>query len=207
MPRFLSFLLAGIFTISALQIDNVSAISPDIDGEWITFSADTVEWDRPRFDERADERVDLAEILISQGVENQAVIDAIRNVPRHLFVDESQRRQAYQNNPLPIGHGQTISQPYIVAYMSEILEIEPGDKVLEIGTGSGYHAAVLSELTPHVFSIEIVDRWLSFHQAGTKSSAITPFEPKPVMDITGGRSTRHSTKLLLQPHRDIFHHL
>ena len=92
MPRFLSFLLAGIFTISALQIDNVSAISPGVEGEWITFSADTVEWDRPRFDERADERVDLAEILISQGVENQAVIDAIRNVPRHLFVDGSQRR-------------------------------------------------------------------------------------------------------------------
>ena len=157
MSRFLSFLLAGIFTISALLIDNVSAISPGVEGEWITFSADTVEWERPRFDERADERVDLVETLISQGIEQQDVIDAMRNVPRHLFVDESQRRQAYQNNPLPIGHGQTISQPYIVAYMSEILEIEPGDKVLEIGTGSGYHAAVLSELTPHVFSIEIVE--------------------------------------------------
>ena len=120
-------------------------------------SADTTEWDRPRFSEYEEERNQLAEVMKQQDVRDARVVDAIRNVPRHLFVDESQRNQAYQNNPLPIGHGQTISQPYIVAYMSEMLEIEPGDKVLEIGTGSGYHAAVLSELTPHVFSIEIVE--------------------------------------------------
>lgn len=119
---------------------------------------DTAEWERPRFSEREDERAQLVKQgVISQGVEDEAVIEAMRNVPRHLFVHESQRGNAYQNNPLPIGHGQTISQPYIVAYMSEMLEIEPGDKVLEIGTGSGYHAAVLSELTPHVYSIEIVE--------------------------------------------------
>lgn len=119
---------------------------------------DTVEWNRPQFDERANEREELVQsAIIGQGITDENVIDAMRSVPRHLFVHESQRNQAYQNNPLPIGHGQTISQPYIVAYMSEMLEIEPGDKVLEIGTGSGYHAAVLSELTPHVYSIEIVE--------------------------------------------------
>ena len=121
-------------------------------------TADTLEWDRPRFTERQEERNQLVESgVIGQGVEDEAVIEAMRSVPRHHFVGDGHQRQAYQNNPLPIGHGQTISQPYIVAYMSEMLEIEPGDKVLEIGTGSGYHAAVLSELTPHVFSIEIVE--------------------------------------------------
>jgi len=123
----------------------------------VAAASDTAEWDRPRFSDFEEERNQLAEIMKQQDIRDPEVIDAIRNVPRHLFVDESQRNQAYQNNPLPIGHGQTISQPYIVAYMSEMLEIEPGDKVLEIGTGSGYHAAVLSELTPHVFSIEIVE--------------------------------------------------
>lgn len=120
--------------------------------------SDTVEWDRPRFDDRADERERLVELgVILQGVEDEAVIDAMRHVPRHKFVPRANQRNAYRNEPLPIGHGQTISQPYIVAFMAEMLEVEPGDKVLEIGTGSGYHAAVLSELTPHVFSIEIIE--------------------------------------------------
>ncbi|MCC5940112.1 MAG: protein-L-isoaspartate(D-aspartate) O-methyltransferase [Balneolaceae bacterium] len=121
-------------------------------------AADTLEWHRPRTDERADERRHLVETgIIGQGITDPDVIEAMLNVPRHLFVPEANRNNAYQNNPLPIGHGQTISQPYIVALMAQMLEIEPGDKVLEIGTGSGYHAAVLSELTPHVYSIEIVE--------------------------------------------------
>lgn len=120
--------------------------------------ADTLDWPRPRFSEFEEQRNQLVETgVVAQGIQDERVIEAMRNVPRHLFVDERQRGMAYQNNPLPIGHGQTISQPYIVAYMSEMLEIEPGDKVLEIGTGSGYHAAVLSELTPYVFSIEIIE--------------------------------------------------
>ncbi|MEX0994210.1 MAG: protein-L-isoaspartate(D-aspartate) O-methyltransferase [Balneolaceae bacterium] len=122
----------------------------------VDLQEDTVEWDRPRFPEREEERHQLADVIEGQGVTDQDVLDAIRYVPRHLFVPEPMRNQAYRNNPLPIGHGQTISQPYIVAYMAEMLELSPGDKVLEIGTGSGYHAAVLSELTPHVFSIEII---------------------------------------------------
>lgn len=120
--------------------------------------SDTLEWERPRFSEYEEKRNELVETgVIEQGVEDEDVIEAMRHVPRHLFVNEAQRGRAYQNSPLPIGHGQTISQPYIVAYMSEILDIEPGEKVLEIGTGSGYHAAVLSELTPHVYSIEIIE--------------------------------------------------
>ena len=90
-----------------------------------------------------------------QGVKDQRVLAAMRRVPRHLFVPLAQRRYAYENRPLPIGWDQTISQPYIVGSMSEEAEVKHGEKVLEIGTGSGYQAAVLAELTPHVFSIEI----------------------------------------------------
>ena len=95
--------------------------------------------------------------IASRGVRDAAVLAAMRRVPRHWFVPANQRRFAYQDRPLPIGEGQTISQPYIVALMTELLELDAGDKVLEIGTGSGYQAAVLAELTDQVFSIEIVE--------------------------------------------------
>ncbi len=82
---------------------------------------------------------------------------AMTKVPRHRFVPPSQERNAYDNRPLPIGHGQTISQPFIVALMTDLLDLKPGDKVLEIGTGSGYQAAVLAELAREVYTIEIVE--------------------------------------------------
>lgn len=85
------------------------------------------------------------------------VMDAMSRVPRHLFVPKKYRRDAYQNTPLPIGHGQTISQPYIVALMTDLLELKQGDKVLEIGTGSGYQAAILAELVDKVYTIEIIE--------------------------------------------------
>lgn len=85
------------------------------------------------------------------------VMDALAKIPRHRFVPESRRNQAYENRPLPIGHGQTISQPYIVAIMTDLLKLQPGDRVLEIGTGSGYQAAVLAELVKHVYSMEIIE--------------------------------------------------
>lgn len=123
-----------------------------------TTAADTVEWQRPRFEERSEERNRLVETGIeAQGVTDPATLEAMRNVPRHLFVPESYRQHAYLNRPLPIGHDQTISQPFIVGYMTAMLELEAGEKVLEIGTGSGYQAAVLSEITPNVFTIEIVE--------------------------------------------------
>ncbi|NOY37879.1 MAG: protein-L-isoaspartate(D-aspartate) O-methyltransferase [Chlorobi bacterium] len=90
-------------------------------------------------------------------IKNAEVLKAMEAVPRHLFVPEPYREMAYENHPLPIGYGQTISQPLIVAHMTELLDISPGDKVLEIGTGSGYQAAVLSELTPYVYTIEIIE--------------------------------------------------
>ena len=92
-----------------------------------------------------------------RDVTNRVVLAAMRRVARHEFVDANLRRQAYDDNPLPIGYGQTISQPYIVALMTELLQVKPGDKVLEIGTGSGYQAAVLAEITTNVFTIEIVE--------------------------------------------------
>ncbi len=85
------------------------------------------------------------------------VMDAMRRVPRHEFVPADLRHRAYENRPQPIGDGQTISQPYVVALMTDLLEIEPGDAVLEVGTGSGYQAAVLAELAERVYSIEIIE--------------------------------------------------
>jgi len=92
----------------------------------------------------------------ARGIQDARVLAAMRAVPRHEFVPEEVRLFAHSDQPLPIGSGQTISQPYIVASMTEELHLEPGDKVLEIGTGSGYQAAVLAEITDNVFTIEIV---------------------------------------------------
>ncbi len=92
-----------------------------------------------------------------RGVKDPRVLAAMEAVPRHLFVPEAQRAAAYDDRPLPIGAGQTISQPYIVAYMSELLELKGDEKVLEIGTGSGYQAAILGRLAAAVYSIEIID--------------------------------------------------
>lgn len=85
------------------------------------------------------------------------VVEALATVPRHRFVPEDQLPYAYDNRPLPIGHGQTISQPYIVALMTDLLDLEPGDRVLEVGTGSGYQAAVLGEIVESVYTIEVIE--------------------------------------------------
>lgn len=93
--------------------------------------------------------------VAEEGI-SSTVLDAMRAIPRHEFVPEDVEEYAYQDRPIPIGYGQTISQPFIVALMTDLLDVEPGDKVLEIGTGSGYQAAVLSPLVEQVYSIEIV---------------------------------------------------
>jgi protein-L-isoaspartate(D-aspartate) O-methyltransferase len=95
--------------------------------------------------------------IVGYGIESDVVIEAMRAVPRHEFVPDYFIDQAYANHPLPIGYGQTISQPYIVALMSQELGVEAGEKVLEIGTGSGYQAAVLAEMGLEVYSIEIIE--------------------------------------------------
>jgi protein-L-isoaspartate(D-aspartate) O-methyltransferase len=108
----------------------------------------------PAWDDERRRMVD--EQLKARDIRDARVLDAMFKVPRHLFVPEPQRADAYTDSPLPIGHGQTISQPYIVAFMTQALNVGPGDRVLEIGTGSGYQAAVLSALAKTVYTIEIV---------------------------------------------------
>jgi protein-L-isoaspartate(D-aspartate) O-methyltransferase len=99
----------------------------------------------------------VEEQIAGRGIRDPRVLDAMRSVPRHEFVPERLRAEAYGDHPLPIGHEQTISQPYIVALMTQELKPKAGDKVLEIGTGSGYQAAVLAKLVKDVYSIEIVE--------------------------------------------------
>jgi protein-L-isoaspartate(D-aspartate) O-methyltransferase len=94
--------------------------------------------------------------IVARGVNNAAVIEAMKKVPRHLFIPKEYEDEAYNDYPLPIGHGQTISQPYIVAYMTEVLKPGSKMKALEIGTGSGYQAAILAEIVNKVYTIEIV---------------------------------------------------
>lgn len=121
----------------------------------IPLKSETVSSQQLPFEE---ERANLVrEGIIGYGIESELVIEALRKTPRHEFVPQEFLDQAYANHPLPIGYGQTISQPYIVALMSQELDVEPGEKVLEIGTGSGYQAAVLAEMGLQVFSVEIIE--------------------------------------------------
>jgi protein-L-isoaspartate(D-aspartate) O-methyltransferase len=114
--------------------------------------------ERPGERERAHERAAMVkEQIEARGVRDPAVLAALRRVPRHLFMPEPERAYAYGDGPLPIGEGQTISQPYIVALMTELAAVKAGDRVLEVGTGSGYQAAVLAEIGAEVYTIEIVE--------------------------------------------------
>lgn len=106
--------------------------------------------------------------VVARGIKNQQVIKAMLKVPRHEFVPEAYTRMAYEDRPLPIGHGQTISQPYIVALMTEALALRPHMRVLEIGTGSGYQAAILAELCKEVYSIEILAPLANLAKANLK---------------------------------------
>lgn len=104
-----------------------------------------------------DEREEMVRQQIrGRGIKDDSVLAAMRKVPRHVFVPSGRRKEAYEDRPLPIGYDQTISQPYIVAYMTEILGLDGDERVLEIGTGSGYQAAVLGEIAREVYSVEIV---------------------------------------------------
>jgi protein-L-isoaspartate(D-aspartate) O-methyltransferase len=159
----------------------------------------------------------VARYVEPRGVDEPRVLDAMRNVPRHRFVPEALRAKAYGDHSLPIGHGQTISQPYVVGVMTQRLAVDPGHKVLEIGTGSGYQTAVLSRLARTVYSLERVDelaraaaavlRALGCHNASVKAfdgtygyPAAAPFDrilvtagcgevPEPLLEqlAVGGR--------------------
>lgn len=102
----------------------------------------------------AERKIMVEEQLISRGIKDKRVLDAMGKVPRHIFIEEALRSRAYGDYPLPIGEKQTISQPYMVALMTEALELRGNEKVLEIGTGSGYQSAVLAELCDKVYSVE-----------------------------------------------------
>ena len=116
--------------------------------------------------------------IISRGVIEKKVLNALRKVPRHLFVPEEYKQLAYEDHPVPIGYGQTVSQPYIVAFMTELLSVDINDKVLEIGTGSGYQAAVLSQLTRSVYTIEIIDELAASAEERLKSLGYNSIEIK-----------------------------
>ena len=108
-------------------------------------------------DDFADQRQKMVDTQIGgRGISDASVLKAMQAVPRHRFVPKDLRHLAYRDTPLPIGHEQTISQPYMVALMSQLLALEPGQRILEIGTGSGYQAAVLAEMGARVYTIEIV---------------------------------------------------
>jgi protein-L-isoaspartate(D-aspartate) O-methyltransferase len=113
-------------------------------------------WEAPTFKARQAERDRMVEVIGQYGLHDETVLKVMASVPRHEFVPDKYADRAYDDTPLPIGQGQTISQPYMVAEMTRLLGLTPRSRVLEIGTGSGYQAAVLAHLTPNVWSIEIV---------------------------------------------------
>ena len=119
--------------------------------------ADCTSGDPPQVAFRQARLAMVADQVAARGVMDPRVLDAMRAVPRHEFVPLTLRDDAYVDSPLPIGHGQTISQPYIVALMTELARPSPADRVLEVGTGSGYQAAVISRLVSRVFTVELVD--------------------------------------------------
>jgi len=109
-------------------------------------------------EERSQERILMVKTQIqARGISDNQVLEAMKKVPRHLFVPSKYQNGAYGDFPLPIGYGQTISQPYIVALMTQLLSLKPKDKVLEIGTGSGYQAAILAEIVEEVYTVEIIE--------------------------------------------------
>ena len=139
MFRFISRILLIIFTPFMLGLSS----SPSVE-------------DKPANDKAADQRLKMVKDQIAgRGVTDRRVLEGMRKIPRHLFVDDSLKGRAYGDHPLPIGEGQTISQPYVVAWMTEALNLKSSDRVLEIGTGSGYQAAVLAEIVKEVYTIEI----------------------------------------------------
>ena len=132
---------------------------------WLLLLAAPLVWPQPASSQRSQDSTDayharrlaMVSLIRRYGVEDEHTLRAMEAVPRHQFVPAEFRDRAYNDHPLPIGHGQTISQPYIVAYMTEMLEPAPGMKVLEVGTGSGYQAAVLAEIGCDVYTVEIFE--------------------------------------------------
>lgn len=128
----------------------------------------------PAFRERTRERRHLVDDIAAQGVRDRRILAAFRAVPRHAFVPAAYAREAYDDAPLPIGHGQTISQPFIVAFMTEAVRPRPTDRCLEVGTGSGYQAAILAELCARTYSIEYLPAVARFGEANLRALGYGP---------------------------------
>lgn len=152
---FVMLAMVALSACSSLSTATVAELSPTIspptDDKPATSTTDPLE---EKFTQSR--RIMVDNQIRSRGVSDKAVLEAMQTVPRHKFVPDEYLDRAYNDHPLPIGYGQTISQPYIVAVMTELLALKPGDRVLDIGTGSGYQAAVLAEITDEVYTIEII---------------------------------------------------
>jgi len=156
-PWVLLILCLGLFLTACRRAELAQVIAPPTEPGSILATVAIPAPTETSPDPYLDARLEMVVMQIAaRGIQDEAVLEAMRTVPRHLFVPENFQNQAYEDHPLPIGYGQTISQPYIVALMSEVLEVGPGDRVLEIGTGSGYQAAVLAEMGVEVYTVEIV---------------------------------------------------
>lgn len=141
--------------------------------------------EHPAFQERTAERARLVKYALeAEGIQDARVLAAMRKVPRHRFVPEASRAEAYANRPLPIGYGQTISQPYIVAAMTQAALPTKSDRCLEIGTGSGYQAAVLAEVCDAVFSIEYLPEVAAFGAANLRALGYVP--PRVTLRVGDG---------------------
>lgn len=146
----------------------------------------------------------LLEQLRAQGIQDEQVLNALAAVPREKFVDEAFEQKAWDNIALPIGQGQTISQPYMVARMTELLELTPQSRVLEIGTGSGYQTAILAHLVQHVCSVERIKGLQWQARRRLKILIYIMFQPVMAMDGKVGRHVRRLTLSLLRRHRRKF---
>ena len=135
----------------------------------------------------------VVEQIEARGIADPSVLAALRAVRRHAFVPKRYRRRAYSDAPLPIGEGQTISQPYVVALMSKLLDVKPGDKVLEVGTGSGYQAAVLDQMGARVYSIEIIPPLAQEAESAWTNRATVTSRPESATATTAGLRKPRST--------------
>jgi len=149
------YFLAFALIFAGVRSEAGSSVLPLEEKTQTAASDDT--WTPPPFEERQAERDKMARVIRAYGLGDAQVLSAMASVPRHEFVPRARRRRAYDDTPLPIGYGQTISQPFIVAEMTRLLRLNGDSKVLEVGTGSGYQAAVLTYFTPHVYTIEIIE--------------------------------------------------
>ena len=156
MPLRCMPVVALLLTVASVGHGTAHGAPPEAAATPPTATAETP-WQPPRFTARRNERDRMARLIRTvYGLNDADILAAMKAVPRHEFVPAEGARHAYRDTPLPIGYGQTISQPYIVAEMTRLLELTPESKVLEIGTGSGYQAAILSEFTRNVFTVEII---------------------------------------------------